>query len=229
MRSRDRIYNLRRRLFGSYIIDDPNPIAEGAPYTYFLPTENELLALQPGDAVKLVFRSRPPGLEWDAERMWVELSAVDGGLLQGTLDNDPFDMPQLKAGDVVSFRRADVIAIRWDEARASAPPPPSARRDYWDRCMVDSCVLAGRSLVDYLYREEPDMAQPDDKYPDSGWRIRGTDAGIAEDERQGESPQYVALGAVLNRDDSWLAFIDEPAGSRFIRDLQTHKFVVCEE
>lgn len=229
MRWRDRIYNLRRRLFGSYTIDDPNPIAEGAPYTYFLPTENELLALQPGDLVKLVFRSHPPGLEWDAERMWVKLSAVNRGQLLGTLDNEPSDMPQLKAGDIVSFRRADIIAILWDEARTISPPPPSARRDYWHRCMVDSCVLAGRSLVDYLYREEPDMAQPEDKYPDSGWRIRGADEAIAEDERQEDGPQYVALGAVLNRDDSWLELIDEPAGSRFIRDLETHKFVVCDD
>lgn len=223
------IYNLRRRLFGSYTIDDPRPIAEEAPYTYFLPTENELLALQPGDAVKLVFRSHPAGLKWGAERMWVELSEVDGGRLQGKLDNDPFDMPQLKVGDIVSFRRADVISIRWDEDRTLEPPPPPARRDYWERCVVDSCVLEGRSLVDYLYREEPEMAQPDDKYLDSGWRFRGTDEAISEDERLGLEPQYVALGAVHNHDDSWLELIDEPTGSRFIRDLQTQKFVACRD
>lgn len=220
------IYNLWRRLFGRYTIDDPRPIAENAPYTFFLPTENELLALRPGDLVKLIFRSHPRGWKWDAERMWVILSTVDGELLRGVLENVPYDIPHLKAGAQILCRASDVIALRWDNKRPT--PPPSARREYWDRCMVDTCVIEGTSAVDYLYREKPDMAQEGDAFPDIGWRIRGTNEGIAEDERNGDAPQYVALGVVLNRDDSWLSLIDEPEGSRFIRDLGTGAFVVCE-
>lgn len=223
------LYDLWRRVAGRYTIDDPRPIAEAAPYTYFLPSENELLALGPDDLVKLVFRSHPPGRRWDAERMWVTISSADGDLLTGRLDNTPSDMPQLRAGRKVTFRRADVIDILWAEDRAAKPPPPAERRQYWERCMVDSCVLEGDTPVDYLYRETPDLGQPEDEHPDSGWRIRGTDEGIAEDERAGRGPEYIAIGKVLNQDDSWLHLVDAPIGSAFIRDRDTGQLVACTD
>jgi len=230
MRAPRRLYDLWRRIAGRYTIDDPRPIAEEAPYTYFLPSENELLALRPGDLVKLLFRSHPPGREWDAERMWVTIISVDGEHLTGRLENTPFDMPQLKPGRSVTFGRTDVIDILWSEARGTAPPPKPRRRQYWERCLVDSCVVEGLSPVDYLYREAPDLDDGDaDAPPDSGWRLRGTDDGIAEDEQAARSPQYIAIGKVLNEDDSWLHLIDAPVGARFIRDPETGKFAAADE
>lgn len=222
------VYDLWRRMLGSYTIDDPRPIAEEARYTFLLPTENQLLALRAGDLSKLIFRSHRGGWEWDAERMWVTITSVEGEALVGTLDNVPFDMPQLKIGAAIAFRRSDIIDLQWNGDRTALPPPPAAGREYWDRCMVDACVVAGTSKVEYLYREEPDLGQESDTFPDSGWRIRGTDDAISADQRNGASPQYVALGAVLNRDDSWLALIDAPVGSRFIRDLDRGNFVACD-
>ncbi|MGY2732581.1 immunity protein Imm33 domain-containing protein [Sphingomonas sp. UYP23] len=215
-------------MLGSYTIDDPRPIAEEARYTFRIPTENQLLALQAGDLVKLIFRSHPRGWEWDAERMWVTLTSAEGDALVGTLDNVPFDMPQLRIGASISFQRCDIIDVQWNADRTASPPPPDPGREYWDRCLVDACVVAGTSPVGYLYREEPDLGQASDTFPDSGWRIRGTDAAISVDERNGDSPNYVALGAVLNRDDSWLALIDAPVGSRFVRDLDRGTFVACD-
>jgi hypothetical protein len=217
-----------RRSVGTFEIDDPRPIAAEAPYTFFLPTNEQLAAIQPGDEVKVIVRSSPPSPKWDAERMWVDIKAVEGETLLGALDNIPSDIPQLKAGDELQFPRSAVIDILWDPNRAVAPPPGRTEREYWERCMVDDCVLRSRSPVDYLYREEPDLAVEDDRYPDSGWRVRGTDEGIAEDEAEGSAPQYVAIAAVLNRDDSWLHLIDEPTGSAFIRDRDTGQLVPCK-
>ena len=221
----DRIW---RRKFGTHAIDDPRPIAAEAPYTYYLPSPDALSAIEPGDLVKVIVRSVPPSRDWDAERMWVKVAQADGDVLSGELANLPFDIPQLKPGSPLMFPRSAVIDIIWDEERIKPPPASPPRREFWDRCLVDDCVLYGRSPVDYIYREEPDMVVPEDKYPDSGWRIRGTDEAIAEDETTERSPHYVALGAVLNRDDSWLDLIDAPIGARFIRDLDTGKFVPCE-
>jgi len=194
-------------------LDDPRINQRNAPYTYFLPFAVELQAVRPGDQVKAVFRDVEGGRKYDAERMWVDVRERDEDAIVGILDNEPCDIDKIKLGDRVRIPLSHVISIRW--ADGHEPPEVPPRRHYWERCLVDACILQGRSHVDYLYREEPDMTQEGDDEPDSGWRMRGTEEAIDEDERQGEKVRYVALGAVLNRDDRWLALIDQPIGSRF--------------
>ena len=213
-----------RRHFGRVSIDDPRENAAQAPYTYFLPSENELLAIGTGDQVKIIVRSHPASPEWDAERMWFAVTATAGDDLTGTLDNQPLDIPQLSPGAVLRFRRSDVTAIIWAEDRSIAPPQPTPRRAYWDRCLVDQCVLDGDALVHFLYREEPDPDTLQDEYPDSGWRIRGDYRDVDDATLSEREVAYVALGAVLNHDDRWIDLIDAPIGSGFIRDWVSHAF-----
>ena len=126
-----------RGWFGKYRIDDPRPAAAAAPYTYYLPSDYELLAVAPGDLVKIIFESIPSSKEWDAERMWVIVTAADGDELIGTLNSSPADMPQLKHGDLVQFRRGDIIDIDWAEDRLVPPPSAPERRWYWERCFAN--------------------------------------------------------------------------------------------
>jgi len=86
--------------------------------------------------------------------------------------------------------------------------------------MVDRCILDDGVPIYFLYREEPDLARPDDAYPDSGWRIRGDYRALSDDEFDARKQDYVAMGKVLNADDSWLHLIDAPTGSAFLRDEQ---------
>ena len=213
-----------RGWFGRYRINDPRPTAAAAPYTYYLPSENELLAVAPGDVVQIIFESIPASEKWGAERMWVIVTAIDGEDMIGTLDNDPFDMPQLKHGDVVSFQRRHIIDIDWAKDRAVPPPPMPERRWYWDRCFVDDQILEGRLKVEYLYREEPDPPRDGDKYPDSGWRFRCDTRSLTDGEYENPSFSYIAIGKVLNADDSWLHLIDAPVGSAYLRDWDTGAF-----
>jgi hypothetical protein len=222
----DRLFDLWRRLFGRFTLDDPRPIAKEAPYTFHLPLDAELEAIRPGDFVKLMFRGAPAGREWAVERMWVIVTAVSPKGLSGVLDNDPSDMPQLKAGTKINFERHHVISVRLEGP--DRPTIKDDRPEYWARCMVDDCVLAGERPVGYLYREEPDLAEEGDKYPDSGWRIRGDLRDQTEEQIGARKASYVALGAVLNRDDSWLNLIDLPVGAAFDRDFETGRYVPTE-
>ena len=192
---------------------DPRPIAAAAPYTFFLPFESELAALAPGDRAKAVFARNDGEGGHDAERMWVDITAIEHGDLIGTLANEPFDMTTVRLGDAVRFPLTHVIDTQFADPRRRPATPP--RREYWDRCFVDDCVVEGRSHADYLYREEPDMAAPDDRFPDSGWRIRGTEDAVEADEANGREPLYIALGKVLNADDRWLSLIDGPVGTHY--------------
>src|ERR1700761_841488 len=95
---KNRIYDLRRRLFGRYELDDPRPIKKEAPYTYYLPSDERSGRADVGDHVQLLFRSIPPGAKYGVERMWVGIQSAKGDDLTGKLLNKPFDMPQLKEG-----------------------------------------------------------------------------------------------------------------------------------
>ncbi|RSU90223.1 immunity protein Imm33 domain-containing protein [Sphingomonas koreensis] len=207
-----------------YELLDPRNNAAEAPYTFFLPRDAELAAISAGDHVQLMFEHIPPGQEWGVERMWVSVEEVNGQQLSGVLASKPFEpTATVKIGDNIQFKRFQIIGIDWtDRERAPRLEP---RRQYWDRCLVDDCVLDGSEPVEYVYREAPDMDEEGDDHPDSGWRIRGRMGEATDEEIDARTPRYVALGAVLNRDDSWVHLIDEPVGARYMRDFKRDTYL----
>lgn len=223
---RRRLSDWHSKRFGSWMLDDPRPTAAMAPYTFYLPSTERIAAIGPGDQVKAIFRPAPANRRYDAERMWLTVIEAGPEHLTGTLDNDPLDIPQLRAGMSIVLPRSHVIDIDWAEGHEG--PDERPRRWYWERCFVDDCVVGGRSHADYLYREEPDMTREGDIDHDSGWRIRGTQHAIDEDAKNGRGAQYIAIGAVLNQDDRWLSLIDEPIGEHFQWWEEEQRYVRCE-
>jgi len=61
------------------------------------------LILEPGMWVKKQFTQ-----DTFTEHIWVILTVVDGDSLTGTLDNDPFQLTNVKWGDIISFDRSEV-------------------------------------------------------------------------------------------------------------------------
>ena len=214
-----------RRTLGRYELVDPRPIAREAPYTFLLPTPAEIEALRIGDLVKLTFKSIPPSDKWNAERMWVRISEITPAGMIGTLEDDPSDMPQLERGANVHFQPHHILSIEFEEIANRDIPVVVGSKEYWERCLVDDCVLYDGVQVGFLYREFPDMASDEDKYPDSGWRIRGDYRNLPDDVIGARKLSYVALGAVLNKDDSWIHLIDAPIGSAFNRDFETGEYI----
>jgi hypothetical protein len=209
-----------------YEVLDPRPFAASAPYTFFLPDFELLRAIGAGDQVKAMIRAVPPSEKYDAERMWIRINSVKIDWLEGELDSEPQDMPSLPRGSTILLPRSYAIdAIINDPLRAAALSSKPPRLEYWDRCLVDQAILDGDLIVEFIYREAPDLAEEGDEFPDSGWRVRGDTRGNLRDQIGSRKVAYVALGAVLNRDDSWFHLIDEPIGARFEKDYGKDKFV----
>jgi hypothetical protein len=191
------------------------------PYTFFLPPDARVDCVGVGDQVKLGFAYDAPGERYATERMWVTVTEFEDGAYAGDLDNEPFEKV-MHLGQSVAFGREHILDIQL--ADETAAPALVSRREYWERCVVDACVIEDGIPVEYLYRDDDDLVDEGDEYADSGWRIRGrqgSDSDIAMDERRAA---YVALGAVLNHDDSWLGLIDAPPGSAFMRDFATDRY-----
>ena len=225
------IYNYWRKLFGSYEVDDPRPIAAKAPYTYYLPPNDHIEKLSVGDLVKLSFISKPAGLYYNTERMWVKIKSLQNNLITGVLDNEPLDMPQLSHGDEIQFDGFNIIDIQWTDAENRTELKDLSKvkeKQRWDRCFVDDCVLYEGIRVQYIYREEPYMTGDNDKYPDSGWRIRGDVYEMTDEQYENGKGSYVALGAVLNKDDSWIHLIDAPFKTAFLKNDETGQFEPTE-
>ncbi|HSF91758.1 MAG TPA: DUF2185 domain-containing protein [Paracoccaceae bacterium] len=199
----------------AYELLDPRPIRQENPYTFFVPTEEELAEIRPGQSVKLMFRAIPPSDHYGAERMWVQVTSCDADEFIGTLDNDPTDIPGLKDGDIVQFKRHHIIGVIWDDPKHKTRFADDLDR-WFARCFVDPAVLEGRARVGLLYREAPEHRETD-KYPDTGWRIRADVDQLSDEEYNDDTVSYVAIGKVLNRDDSFLHLLDSPIGSAFLR------------
>jgi hypothetical protein len=210
-----------------YVLLDPRPIAKEAPYTFFLPPPQWVAAVKPGDKVYLDFEAVPRRTKWESERMWVVVSERNGDHLVGVLDHEPDDMPGVSKGEVVAFETWHILQIDLADPEANARLPDGTR-EYWERCLVDQAVIDGELQVEYIYREAPDPDRANDDVPDSGWRIRGDMRDCTDDEIGARAAAYVALGAVLNQDDSWLHLIDEPVGAAFERDFDTDTWVAVE-
>ena len=208
----------------SYTLIDPRPIAERSPYTFYLPGAAELAGVGAGDVVKLGFDYTHGTEKFGGERMWVIVNRVEPDSLFGTLDNQPSEpTTTLRPGGPVRFQRHHILSIHWSDPETA--PAPVERREYWERCLVDACVLDGEQPVEFIYREEPDMGQDGDAYPDSGWRIRGRKGDATDDEMDSREMCYVAIGAVLNEDDSWVHLVDEPIGTILIRDFESDRYL----
>ena len=173
-----------------------------SPYTFYRPSEAVLGMVGPGNLVKVIFdfEGEAPG----GERMWLEVLSRNGDEFVGRLDNEPLSCPDLKADDSVHFSSWHIIDTDLPDAKSAA------MKRFFARCLVSNLVLRESKPVGWLFREEPA------KENDSGWRLfAGSESD--DDTNDPKNASYVAMGVLLNRDDSFLSLLESPPGSAFER------------
>lgn len=183
-------------------------IAKESPYTFYLPSEEVIKQLKIGDVVKLMFNCEVENDQgWSAERMWVEITSREGGQFQGFLDNDPYYIPDIKAGDELSFNPHHIMQTSLED------PIPNEVDKFLPRCFVTNSVLIDKNPVIQLFREEPDEEDKERNY--SGWNLF---SGKEDDDylENRDNWNFVSLGAILNIDDRFKHLLESEFGSEYV-------------
>lgn len=194
---------------GSWQLSNAEELAKEFKYTFYKPSRKITNQLEIGNIAKVTFEFNSNNEDHpSAERMWIQITEVKEDGFVGLLDNSPFYIHDLYAGDLVEFEHKHIIDHDLDVTE------PNLVDKYINRCFATSKVLYDNHKVHYLYREEPMEKDPERDYEDTGWRIM---AGDETDEYMdnSENIHLVSLGAVLTRDDSYIELLDAPIGSAF--------------
>jgi len=77
------------------------------PETFHIPSVDEKSLLGKGDYVKLCFETKSGG----SERMWVEITEIEGNSFKGVLDNNPVVVNELTCGDELQFELKHIASI----------------------------------------------------------------------------------------------------------------------
>jgi len=82
---------------------DAQAMARKYPKTFEAPDEKELKEVKVGDSVKVCINNK--------ERLWVEVTEIDGGDLKGRIDNHPIFEDSIDFGSAIQFKKENIYAI----------------------------------------------------------------------------------------------------------------------
>lgn len=197
---------------GSWKLIDAEKLAQEHKYTFYKPSKEITKKLVVGNVVKLTFEFDSSNSEHpSAERMWVEITEINGEKFKGKLDNHPFYLHELFAGDEIVFEHKHIIDHNLELFE------PNLVDKYYDRCFVTNKILYEKAQINYIYREEPMEKDENRDYVDTGWRFL---SGDESDEymEDSENISLVSLGAVLSIDDSFIDLLQSEVGKSFRRN-----------
>jgi hypothetical protein len=203
-------------------LTDAAALQKTAKYTFYRPSERVMAKLKKGNLVKLVFEIT--GLESNdllamlpsAERMWVIITERNGDKFKGTLDNDPYKIQDIKAGDLVEFETKHIIQSDIEEMEFDIV------EKYSVFCIVSNKILMDNERIGLLYRNE--VIKLENGRTDSGWCFMSGN----ESEAYLNNPEnftFTTLGKVLNLNDAFIQFLDEPEGSEYCWDDVLKKYM----
>ena len=134
---------------------------------YWLPSHAERLHLREGFSAKLIFliryRDETGAVRIQGERMWVELTVVDGDFYHGHLDNEPHTKGTAELGMEVWFRAEhviDFIDLERKQASERAEVLQCASHGLSMTCYVCEHILSGKG-VGFNFDTSGEQPRPD--------------------------------------------------------------------
>jgi uncharacterized protein YegJ (DUF2314 family) len=82
---------------------DAQQMAKAYPNSFEVPDQKELDLVKVGDSVKICINNK--------ERLWIEVTEINGGQLKGKIDNCPIVIDDVAFGDSISFRKENIYSI----------------------------------------------------------------------------------------------------------------------
>jgi hypothetical protein len=197
---------------GSWKLTDSAKLADENKYTFYKPSERITKNLRIGNIAKLTFEFDTRNKEHpSAERMWVEITEVNNEKFKGTLDNHPFYIHELHAGDEISFEHKHIIDHDLEATE------PNLVDKYYDRCFTTNKILYENAPINYIYREEAMEKDEERDYVDTGWRFfSGNESNEYID--NSKNINLVSIGTVLSIDDSFIDLLESKIGTSFERN-----------
>jgi len=229
-----------------YILDNVENRSNEFKYTFSLPSKEQIKNLRPGELVKLIFTE-----DGISERMWVKITDIiiddmidncnidnnnNNNLIQfedhkdinhienyrfiGNLDNKPFTLKSIALGDRVEFHYYNILSI-FNQSNQCTPIVDrlsSELKQMLDqRCLVSNLIASDKQHAGYIFREDPTF------HLDSGWRIF---QGDESDEYMKDRTNFqtIALGSVLNIDDSILPILSSPPDHYYEFDTKSRQW-----
>lgn len=180
-----------------WYLDNVESLHKEAPYTFYIPSKEVLNQLKVDDYVKLIFTTQVAEADgYRGERMWVQITAIDGNRFEGVLDNEPDRLP-ITPGTIVSFGMEHICQTEYEE-------PDGDKWDYYtDTFVIVSADVLEREEFHFMLRDEPNGEG------DSGWSFL---SGYEDDAYLSDTDNFlvVSIGVVLNMDDSILPILQQP-------------------
>ena len=205
----------------SWYLADIEKQAKGFKYTFFVPPKSVIKRLDKGNEVRLRFAIRTPEPEGpEAERMWVEITEKTEEGYSGLLTNNPEYIDDLKLGDRIEFEAKHIM-----DSDLKSEEEDLVEK-YIHLCFVSNQIWLDGKKVGYLHRQES-KGEWNDGVFDSGWILQ---SGEEDEEyvQDSKNLRLLSLGAILNRDDSFIALLDSPVGSAYLWDEKKGEYVNLE-
>ena len=139
---------------------------------FLRPTDNEIDGLKIGDIVRLFFVLNFETTDGcRAERMWVEITEINGDNFKGILTNTPVYIKDIGTGDIVKFSRTNIATVTtkltFDETK---------------KALISKRAM-NKKEINWAYKDEPLNNM------DSGWQLFYGD----EDDNYNSNPSNIII------------------------------------